>query len=173
MSALIGRWKLGVFVSPSLAALAVLSGCGVLGWREVYSSRRPGGRTQITVEEKCGLADCSMRMILVENRHSVQLDYRRGCNINFVHAAWLGPVVGVFVDGGTCQQIKIAYDTVARTTVPFTNVEEALRAAITAEYAPDGAELRSAGGDIFQWATYPGDGSRRRSIEEFRKRHPH
>lgn len=156
-----------------LALAAFLAGCSVLGWREVYSCAMPGGKRSATVSENCGLSDCTVRVVVDGARGPTEIALRRGCNIYFAHAAWVGSVVGVFVDGGTCQTIGIAYDSASDTRVPFQAVEATLRASIGTDYGVGPKELAKTGGDVLAWATYPGDGSQRRSMVDFRKRHPH
>jgi hypothetical protein len=125
------------------------------------------------IDEKCGLADCSVRVVVSGLKGSAQVLYRRGCNISFAQAAWTGSVVGLFLDGGTCGTARIAYDAVTGARLPFAKVEGAVREAIRGQYHVRDDELAQLGGDIFSWATYPGDGSQRRSREEFGRRYPH
>jgi hypothetical protein len=91
--------------------------------------------------------------------------------VNFVHTAWLGSKVGVFVDGGYCGPIKVAYDVTAKRSIPFSDIEKDLRYSIIAEYGVTHKELEENGGDVLKWATYPGDGQSRRSMLLFRERH--
>ena len=75
-------------------------------------------------------------------------------------------------DGGYCGQIKVAYDTSSRRSVDFGSAETWLSSSIIKSYGVSAQELRSSRGDVFMWATYPGDGNPRRSRDEFRKRYP-
>lgn len=105
--------------------------------------------------------------------HSVQLAYRRGCNVNFAHAVWDGGRVAIFVDGGTCQEITGAYDIDSGNAVPFLDMKVRLGDAIVRDYSVTAAELKETRGDIFSWASYLGDGQMRRGIERFREQyHP-
>jgi hypothetical protein len=118
------------------------------------------------------LGDCSLRIVVEQGLRSEQIAYRRGCVLNFAEASWTGSVVAIFVDGGYCQQIEVAYDVALHRTVTVSTFEPALRSAIVEDYRVDPSELRAAGGDVFQWATYPGDGNPHRSKDVVR-RYPH
>jgi hypothetical protein len=151
----------------SLAAI-IAAGCGVVFWREIYSCTQSDGGTEIRIEELCGLADCSVKIVATRGGQTTQIDYRRGCNVHFAHAAWVGPVVGVFVDGSSCQTTEAAYDASTQRSVPFSSVEGALRTAIVRDYGVTEGELQAAGGDVLKWAA-----NADRSRVEFRRRHPH
>jgi hypothetical protein len=157
----------------AVVMLATLSGCGIVTWRGVYCSNQAHGNARTCVEEKCGLGDCSLRIVVEQGLRSEQIAYRRGCVLNFAEASWTGSVVAIFVDGGYCQQIEVAYDVALHRTVTVSTFEPALRSAIVEDYRVDPSELRAAGGDVFQWATYPGDGNPHRSKDEFVRRYPH
>jgi hypothetical protein len=157
----------------AIVMLAALSSCGIVTWREVYCSNQAHGNARVCVEQKCGMADCSLRIVVDQGSRSEQIAYRRGCIINFAEASWTGSVVAIFVDGGYCQQIKAAYDVGAQRVVPVSTFEPALRSAIVDDYRVDLSELRAAGGDAFRWATYPGDGNPHRSKDEFARRYLH
>jgi len=161
-----------VWTASSLTAL-LISGCGILSWREVYCANQPHGSAQVCVEEICGLADCSVRIVVKRGWTKTQIPLARGCVIDFVQAAWVGSTVGVFVDGGTCQQVRAAYDVDAKRAVPFQTAADAIRSVIIQDYNVSPDELRAEGGDALKWATYPGDGQPRRSKDEFGKRYPH
>jgi len=92
--------------------------------------------------------------------------------MTFAHAEWIGDTVAVFVDGGYCHQIRIAYDSKSRRSVDFKSVEDRLRSSIIKAYSVTERELEANDGDVFQWATYPGDGNPRRSKTEFHERYP-
>jgi hypothetical protein len=164
----VGLLRSFVFLVP-----IAFSSCGVVTWDEVYCSKQPHGNARACVEQKCGLSDCSVRISVKQGWRSEQIGYRRGCVINFAETSWVGSVAGIFVDGGYCQQIEAAYDVDSNRTVPFSTVEAAVRSAIVDDYRIDPSELRSAGGDVLTWATYPGDGRPRRSKDEFARRYPH
>jgi len=121
----------------------------------------------------CGFADCAVKIAVKQGWASQQIGFARGCVLDFAQAAWIGSTVGVFVDGGTCRQIRAAYDIVSRQEAPFSRVEGAVRMAIVNEYRVSADEIKASGGDSFGWAAYPGDGSRRRGKDEFDKRYPH
>jgi hypothetical protein len=157
----------------SLSVPIALSGCGVVTWRDVYCANQPHGNARACVSQKCGFADCSVRIKIDQGWRSAQIGYRRGCTLNFAEASWVGPIVGVFVDGGYCQQIEAAYDVESNRTVPFSMAERAVRAAIARDYGVAPGELKAASGDVLTWATYPGDGNPRRSKDEFSRRYPH
>jgi hypothetical protein len=157
----------------AIATLAALSNCGVVAWREVYCSSASHSNVRACVEQKCGMADCSLRIVVYKGSGSEQIAYRRGCIINFAEASWTGSTIAMFVDGGYCQQLEVAYDAGAQRVVPASTFESALRSAIVNDYRVSPSELRAAGGDVFQWATYPGDGNPHRSKEEFARRYPH
>jgi hypothetical protein len=167
------RFHAGLIWAIAFLMPIVFSGCGIATWREVYCSNQPHGNARACVQEKCGLADCSVEIAVKQDAVSELIGYARGCVIDFAQAAWVGSTVGVFVDGGTCQQIRAAYDLASKREVPFSAVEGAVRSAIIKEYGVSPNELKTAGGDIFKWATYPGDGLQRRSKDEFSIRYPH
>jgi hypothetical protein len=151
----------------------LLAGCGALGRQEIYSSAQPGGAAVLILEQRCGLSDCAVTIVVRRGWGSQRIAYRRGCTVNFAQAAWVGSVVGVFVDGGTCQSITAAYDVSSDRVIPFKVAAGAVRAAIIRNYGVKDSELAAVGGDAFRWATYPGDGLSRRSTVEFSKRYPH
>jgi hypothetical protein len=157
----------------AVVTLTVLSGCGIVTWQGVYCSNQTHGNARVCVEQKCGLGDCSLRIVVAQGSRHEQIAYRRGCVLNFAEAYWTGSVVATFVDGGYCQQMKAAYDVALQRTVPVSTFEPGLRSAIVEDYRVDSSELRAAGGDVFRWATYPGDGNPRRSTDEFARRYPH
>lgn len=139
-------------------------------WKTLYSDRSADGK-EVKVQEAACFADCAVRVVAIADGQSTPIIHASQCVVNFAHAIWIGPVVGIFVDGGTCGPIRVAYDTSSGRSVPFTNVERALAESIIRAYAVTPAELKSAGGDVFVWATYPQNGKPRRSMDEFRKRH--
>jgi hypothetical protein len=163
----------GLLAAFTLSIPIALSGCGVVTWKEVYCANQPHGNARACVAQKCGFADCSVRIKVDQGWRSAQISYRRGCTLNFAQASWVGPVVGVFVDGGYCQQIEAAYDVESNRAVPFSAAEVAVRSAVVREYGVGPGELKASGGDVLAWATYPGDGSPRRSKDEFSRRYPH
>jgi len=157
----------------SVLAPLTYSGCGVLTWHEVYNSNQPRGRSRVSLKEECGLADCSLRIAVEQGWSSTEIGFARGCVIDFAQAAWDGPIVGMFVDGGTCGQIRVAYDVASKQKVAFSRVEATVRLAIIDGYHVTGNELKAMHGDPFEWATYPADGNPRRSKDEFSGRYPH
>jgi hypothetical protein len=80
--------------------------------------------------------------------------------------------VAIFVDGGYCGLIKRAYDTASGRSIDFATGEGALRMAIMKSYAVSPVELAANNGDVFAWATYPGNGGPHRSRSEFLRRYP-
>jgi hypothetical protein len=117
-----------------LPVLAVASGCGILTWKAIYSCPRPGIKGAVRVEEMCGLADCNVRIVVTDRWLDTPVTQRRGCVVMFAHAAWLGNLVAIFVDGGYCGTIKAAYDVQAHRAVDFTSVEPWLKQAIVRDY---------------------------------------
>lgn len=113
-----------------------------------------------------------MRIVVQQGWRSDQIARREDCIVNFAHANWSGPLVAVFVDGGYCGQFKVAYDVHLRGQVDFALVAGRLRESIVKAYGVTPAELAANDGDVFQWATYPGDGVPRRSTQEFHRRFP-
>ena len=79
-------------------------------------------------------------------------------------------LVAVFADALWCGQIKVAYDTTAGRALDFKTTEPWLGEAIVDSYGVSADELAANGGDVLKWATYPGDGRFRRSMNEFRRR---
>ena len=80
--------------------------------------------------------------------------------------------MSVFVDGGYCGPIKVAYDTTSQRNVDFEMTEQWLKPAIIKACGVTSDELQANGGDVLVWATYPGDGNQRRSMDEFHRRYP-
>ena len=79
--------------------------------------------------------------------------------------------MGIFVDGGYCQQIEVAYDTSTNAEISYSLMKAQLGQAIVRDYNVTPDELRSKEGDVFAWASYLGDGEVRRGVEEFRERY--
>jgi hypothetical protein len=173
MQQIISRAYLALRGTFAVVTLVACSSCGVVTWRGVYCSNQTHGDARVCVEQKCGLADCSVRIEVDQGSRSEQIAYRRGCVINFAQASWTGPIVGVFVDGGYCQQIKAAYDVAANRVVPFSTVESVVKSAIIQDYRVGPSELKASSGDVLVWATYPGGGNPHRSKDEFARRYPH
>jgi hypothetical protein len=109
--------------------------------------------------------------VVTHGWRSRQIAWKSDCVITFAHAAWSGRRVAVFVDGSVCGQIRAAYDTASDKVLDFKVVEPWLRAAIIDSYKVTPEELGANNGDVFAWASYPGDGEPRRSTEEFRRRY--
>jgi hypothetical protein len=160
------RWLLAV------GALTLTSCRGIVAWGTVYNSVSPDGALELVVQEKGCFADCALRVGLKRGWHTEQIAWKSDCVVNFAHAEWSGTTVATFVDGGYCGDIRVAYDMKARRLVDFTSAEPWLRDSIIKAYGVTHIELQQNRGDIFAWATYPGDGSPRRSMEEFHKRFP-
>lgn len=160
-------------LSALAVSLALLSNaCGVLTPREVYSSRSPNGKAVTAVSEMCGLADCTVSIVIQEGFHSNRIKVARGCVIEFAQAAWSGSRVGVFVDGSLCEVITAAYDTSTHQVIPFESMRPAVEAAIIRDYGVTQDELAQVSGNVLVWAHYPGDGEDHRAKTEFHKRHP-
>jgi hypothetical protein len=159
-------------------ALAILLfaaiGCrgGILFWGTVYSSKSPDRSAELFVQERGCLADCAVQIVVKRGWHTDRIAWKSDCVIEFAHAEWVGDTVAVFVDGGYCGQIRAAYNTRSRKAVDFKSAEQALRASITKAYRVTSSELEASNGDVFRWATYPGDGQPHRSMVEFRKQFP-
>lgn len=79
----------------------------------------------------------------------------------------------MFVDTGFSHPIRTAFDVNSNRSVPFSMIDSAVRSSIIHDYGVRPSELKEANGNVFEWATYPGDGEPHRSMEEFRKRYPH
>jgi len=134
--------------------LLAFVGCrGIVTWGTVYSSASRNGEVELLVQEKGCFADCAVQVIVKRGWRTELIAWKSDCVINFAHADWAGNIVAVFVDGGPCGQIKAAYDTSSRDGV-----------------TP--RELQADNGDVFAWATNPGDGNPRRSMDDFRRRYP-
>jgi hypothetical protein len=163
------------FSVAALLAMIVLSiaelGCGVVAWRDLYALNQPAGNRQVRVEEKCGLADCSVQVVVVKGWQSTQLVYRRGCNIAFAHAVWIGDQVGVFIDGGTCQTIEAAYDFRSNRALAFSSVQGPLGQSLVKDYDVSSEELKPVQGNVFVWASSTSGGVPRPVVDEFRKRY--
>jgi hypothetical protein len=150
-----------------------LFGCrGIVIWGTVYSAASRDGSAQVLVQEKGCFADCAVQIVVKRGWHSEQIAWRSDCYITFAHAEWLGDVVAVFVDGTYCGQIRVAYDSRLRRSIDFKSAEDRLRSSIVRAYNVTAQELDANSGDVFRWATYPGDGNPRRSKDEFHKRYP-
>jgi hypothetical protein len=138
----------------------------------VYSVGAPDGKTQLLVQEKGCFADCAVQVVVKRTWAAGQIAWKSDCIVNFAHAEWSGNVVAVFVDGGYCGPIKVAYDTTLRRTVDFKMAEDWLKSSIIKAYRVTPNELMANDGDVLLWATYPGDGNPRRSKDEFQRRYP-
>ena len=150
--------------------LAVL-GCGLSRERTTYSSASPAG--EIQVREKCFLSKCTVEVVVDNGHHVDRIAGKHDCVTMFAHAAWSGSRVAVFVDGGACSPIRVAYDAASGRGLDFKIAEPWLRTSIIEQYLVTPSELRANSGDVFAWATYPGDGQPRRSTEAFRQRYRH
>jgi hypothetical protein len=155
-----------------LVLLFALVGCRIVAWGTVYSALSPDGNAELQVREKGCFADCAVQIAVKRGWRTEQIARNSDCWITFVHAAWEGDIVSVFVDGGYCGQIKVAFDTKSHSPVDFRSTEKWLSNSIIRAYGVTRQELQSNKGDVFLWATYPGDGEPRRSMDEFRRRHP-
>jgi hypothetical protein len=142
----------------------------MLTWETVYSSKSPDATAELLVQRSNCFADCLIRVVVNQGWQSEEIERRSDCVVMFAHAAWRSDVVAIFIDGLYCGPIKVAFNTKTRRVIGFETSEHWLRASIEESYAVSADELRSNGGDVFKWATYPGDGRVRRSSEEFRRR---
>jgi hypothetical protein len=102
---------------------------------------------------------------------STKVAHGNDCIVNFAHAAWSGTKVAVFVDGYYCGPIRAAVDVESGKPIDYETAKAWLAQSIIESYSVSPDELEAAGGDVFRWATYPGDGQQRRSMVEFRQRH--
>jgi hypothetical protein len=151
--------------------LLTIAGCGgVFTWRTVHSSVSRDGSAEIRVQESSCFADCAVRIVVTRGWYEEQIADGSDCIINFAHAEWFGSVVAVFVDGGHCGPIKAAYDITSNRRVDFKSAEVWLKPAIVKAYKVRTEELQANDGDVFKWATYPGDGRPHRAKHEFRQR---
>jgi hypothetical protein len=150
-------------------------GCTELTWSTVYTAQSPDSGARIEVQEFLRIGpDSSVRVRLRHGLRSSTIWRRSDCWFSFAHAAWKGPVAGVFVDGKICGQIRIAYSLEDRKVIPFEQVAEAVRKSIIREYAVTAEELAEAHGDPLVWATFDQFADNRAALE-FRKRYvaPH
>jgi hypothetical protein len=165
--------KPAVGVMLALACAFTSASCrGILTWATVYESVAPDGGTTLQVQVSKCFGDCDVRVVVNRGWSAERIAARSDCAVQFAHAEWEGDTVAVFVDGSSCGPIKAAYDARARRAVEFAAVEPWLRDSITRSYGVTADELSANQWDVFQWATYPGDGQARRSTEEFSRRFP-
>jgi len=157
---------------PLMLALMSVSCRGITTWGTVYKSVSPDKKSELLVQETACFADCALRVVLKRGWHTERIASKSDCVVNFAHAEWSGSNVAAFVDGSYCGDIRVAYDTKAGRLVDFRSAEPWLRRSIIKAYGVTDSELQSNKGDAFVWATYPGDGHPRRSMDEFRKRFP-
>jgi hypothetical protein len=155
-----------------LIPLTLLAGClSLSSGHPTYTFPSPDQRSEIRIEQyNCGFADCAIRVVLKRGWRYAYLTDRSDCALNFAHAAWHEAKVSVFVDGGHCGAIKTAFDIANWSNLSFSATEEWMREAVIADYAVSPEELQANQSDVFKWATYPGDGKPRRSVQEFQKR---
>lgn len=150
----------------------MLSACGgILTWKSVYSAASPDGKATVRVEETACFADCALQVVVSHGWHTAKIARRSDCVVFFAHAVWSGNVVVVFVDGGYCGDIRVAYDVASGRVVDFKNGEPWLKEAIIRDYGVTRDELLANRSDVFKWATYPGHCCSR-AVDEFRKRFP-
>jgi hypothetical protein len=151
---------------------SVLGGCGIVTWKTAYTSASGDGSTKIAVAQMRGLSDCMLRVVASNGWHSQTVALNRGCIIEFAHAVWSGNRVAVFVDGSFCGSITVAYDFGTNREIAFETLSRNLKAAIIRDYSVSADEVQASGGDVFRWASYPGDGVEHRAMAEFRRRYP-
>ena len=147
-------------------------GCRIVTWGTVYAALSPDAEAELQVQEKACFEHCELQIVVKRSWSTEQLAWRSDCVIDFAHAAWEGPIVSVFVDGASCGQMKVAFDTNSHRSVDFKSTEKWLGNSISQAYGVTPQELESNHGNVFIWATYPCDGHPWRSTDEFRKRHP-
>lgn len=153
----------------SVVLLGTLCGCFLFFFTTVYSSRSPDGKAEVRVEERCGIADCSVRVVLSRDWPADEvIAWGNDCVITFAHAAWSGTQVAVYIDGSTCLQIRVAHDTATNRHVTFKDTEPWLKTAIIREYAVTPGELETNGIDGLRWL---GPSGNDRLRAEFRKRY--
>jgi len=163
------RLLTGKRVFALVVAIVSYYGCTEWTWSTVYTAQSPDGSARIEVQEDLRLGpDSAVRVRLRRGLRSSTISSKSDCWFSFAHAAWAGPVVGVFVDGRVCGQIRIAYSLQDRAMVPFATVEEAVRKSIIREYSVTVEELAKAHGDPLVWATFDQFDNSRASLE-FRK----
>jgi hypothetical protein len=160
------RWLLVVMVLISTSCR------GIVAWGTVYSSVSPDKTSELLVQETGCFADCALRVVFKRGWHTERIATKTDCVVNFAHAEWSGNTVAAFVDGFYCGDIRVAYDIKARRVIDFRSAEPWLRSSIIKAYRVTDSELQSNRGDVFVWATYPGDGNPRRSMDEFHQRFP-
>lgn len=153
-----------------LIAFALLASCGGLFWSAVYESAAPAGGARISVEVRNCFADCALRVMVKDGQSSREIARGNDCVVMFVHAAWNGTEAAVFVDGSFCGPIRAAVDVATGKSIDYESAKEWLGRSIIETYAVSPDELAAHGGDVFQWATYRGDGRLGRSSQEFRRR---
>jgi hypothetical protein len=159
-----------VFVCLTVTVIALLSYYAFY-WSTVYASTSSDGARRIEVQKAACIADCVVRVILKEGWRTTTIASGSDCWLSFVQAAWSSPIVGVFVDGRICGQMKVAYDIEARRSVPFTKIESALGNAIVRGYSVTTDELVKVHGDPLVWATYDQQEPPSRALADFRRRY--
>jgi hypothetical protein len=166
------KWVAILIGVPVVVLLGFL--WAIWGPRTLYQSVSPYGETRVNVVETACLGDCAVSVVVSEKwwQRSQEIAAGTDCWIMFAHVAWVDSVAVTFIDGTFCGAIETAYDSKRHQSVKFAPYKEALAKSIVAEYGVTPSELAQFGGDVFKWATYPGDGSSPRSSVEFRRRHP-
>lgn len=151
----------------------MLAGCrGIVTWGTLYTSESGDKSATVAVQETNCFGDCEVRIVVKRGWHSNEIASKADCSINFAHAEWAGDTVSIFVDDLYCGQTRVAFNTRSGQIVDFRSTESWLGNSIIKAYAVTAAELQTNGGDVFRWATYPGDGRPRRSMEDFHRQHP-
>jgi hypothetical protein len=155
-----------------IAVVGSMYACGLF-WTTAYKAASPDGKATVIVQVRSNFSDQSIRVLLERGSDSQLLIRGYDCLLNFAHAAWSGTRVAVFIDGVYCHTLHAAYDMATNRSVDSRTVEPWLAADIIKSYAVTPDELKENGGNVFKWATYPGDGNPHRAGAEWRKRYPH
>jgi hypothetical protein len=136
----------------------------------VYWSYSPDGKSAVRVDERACFGDCTVRITVEIGGKTKRIGTGSDCWVKFVHSAWSGSTVSVFVDGVVCGQLKVAYDAASGKLVDFGSTEAWLKKDLISTYSVTADELKMNDGDVFKWAIYPGDGKFRRSMFDFDRR---
>jgi hypothetical protein len=154
--------------------LAVMVGCGVLMFHEPtrYVSSSPDGRWRVRVTERACLADCVVRIYADGGLIPIPIGVGNDCWIEFVHTTWIKSTAVVFVDGGVCPDIKVAYDFDHRSFVEYSLFEPQLNDDIVRAWEVTDAELEACGGDALQWASSRSECGGGRARVEFLRKYP-
>jgi hypothetical protein len=152
--------------------LFLIASCAVIFYRVStrYTSVSPDGKHAIRFGEKCAF-DCMIHIDAEGDWPSREIALGNDCTSDFLHVAWFGPVAAIFVQGGACPDIKIAYSFQQGQRIDFTAYEPRLKEDIVSVWRVTPEELASCGADLLVCVSDRiGYGERVR--REFSARHP-